>query len=257
MNPTLTPERLERERRLDPQRFAREYEAEFSEDVDTFLPAAWVEAAIARGRHELPPRDGVRYVAAVDPSGGAADAFTLAIVHPEGGNADRRIVQDVMRSWAPSRASTVDLAGVVKEIADILKRYRVSRVVGDRYAGQWVRQTFQRFGIRYDDPPFDRSAAYVEAEPLFAQGRIEILDDETLSRELRNLERRPRPGGKPLIDHPRGGHDDHANALALAAAIAPKRRDLGITFGDIPIENEAYAEWQATRSPTPWGPRED
>jgi hypothetical protein len=38
------------------------------------------------------------------------------------------------------------------------------------------------------------------------------------------LERRPRAGGKLLVDHPRGRHDDHANALALAAAMAMKDR---------------------------------
>src|SRR5207245_7993917 len=37
MNPSLRAERLERERRLDPSRFAREYEAVFIEDVTTFL----------------------------------------------------------------------------------------------------------------------------------------------------------------------------------------------------------------------------
>jgi len=46
MNPSLTPERLERERRLDPSRFAREYEAEFAEDVEAFLPGAWVDQAV-------------------------------------------------------------------------------------------------------------------------------------------------------------------------------------------------------------------
>jgi hypothetical protein len=53
-----------------------------------------------------------------------------------------------------------------------------------------------------------------------------------MARELRNLERRPRPGGKTQVDHPRGGHDDHANALALAAATIIKRRpgDVGITL---------------------------
>jgi hypothetical protein len=38
------------------------------------------------------------------------------------------------------------------------------------------------------------------------------------------------------VDHPRGQHDDHANALALAAAIASARggiRDLGITLNRV------------------------
>jgi hypothetical protein len=43
MNPSLRAARLEREHRLDPSRFAREYEAEFAEDVDAFLPVAWVD----------------------------------------------------------------------------------------------------------------------------------------------------------------------------------------------------------------------
>jgi hypothetical protein len=55
MNPSITPERLERERRLDPQRFAREYEGEFSEDLDVFLPGARVDDAVMVGVRELPP----------------------------------------------------------------------------------------------------------------------------------------------------------------------------------------------------------
>jgi hypothetical protein len=58
MNPSLRVERLERERRLDPARFTREYEAEFAEDLETFLPSAWIENASETGRHELPPQSG-------------------------------------------------------------------------------------------------------------------------------------------------------------------------------------------------------
>ncbi len=54
MNPTLKLERLERVRRLDPLRFSREYEAEFSDDLTAFLPFAWIEDAVVQGRRELP-----------------------------------------------------------------------------------------------------------------------------------------------------------------------------------------------------------
>jgi hypothetical protein len=70
----------------------------------------------------------------------------------------------------------------------------------------------------------DKSAAYAEVEALFAQGRVEILDHPQLVRELKLLERRPRIGGKAIVDHPHGGHDDHANALALAVALAAQGR---------------------------------
>jgi hypothetical protein len=74
MNPSITAERLAREQRLDPQRYAREYLAEFSEDVESFLPSAWIESAVMTGRHELPPQPGFRYLTTCDPSGGAATA---------------------------------------------------------------------------------------------------------------------------------------------------------------------------------------
>lgn len=220
MNPSLRVERLERERRLDPDRFAREYLAEFAEDLEAFLPSAWVDQAVVPGRHELPPRDGVEYVAAVDPSGGGADAFTLAVVHAEGEGAETRVIQDVMRGWGRVGHQAPDLAGVVREIAELLTRSHVSEVTGDRYAGQWVRQAFQEAGIIYREAEMDKAKAYLEVEPLFAQGRIALLDHPLLIRELKTLERRPRAGGKTLVDHPHGGHDDHANALCLAAAVA-------------------------------------
>src|SRR5262249_50379395 len=231
MNPSLRAARLHREQRLDPARFAREYEAEFAEDVDAFLAAAWVDDAVTPGRHQLPPRDGVRYVAAVDPSGGSVDAFTLAIVHAEGRGDERRVVHDVMKSWSRTRSGTVDLEGAVREIAALVKGYHLSTVVGDRYASGWVRERFRAEGLRYEEPRMrtqsdtepgylDKSRAYLEVEPLFAQGNIALLDHPQLTRELKLLERRPRAGAKCVVDHPTGGHDDHANALALAAAKA-------------------------------------
>jgi hypothetical protein len=228
MNPTtITTKRMDQERRLDPVRFAREYEAEFAEDLAAFLPSAWVEAAVVPERHELPPLEGMTYIAAVDPSGGGPDAFTLVIVHTEREGATTKVVQDVMKGWSKPRDSAANLEGAVEEIASIVKAYRLEAVVGDRYAKGWVREAFARHGVTYRDATtringesvvLDRSSAYLEVEPLFAQGHIEILDHPLLIRELRMLERRPQAGGKDRVDHPRGQHDDHANALALAAA---------------------------------------
>ena len=81
MNPSLKPARLEREQRLDPERYAREYLAEFIEDLAAFLPLAWIDAAVVQGRHEIAPAPDNLYVCAIDPSGGGQDSFTLSICH--------------------------------------------------------------------------------------------------------------------------------------------------------------------------------
>jgi len=225
-----------------------------------------VDAAIVRGRHGLPPRPGVRYEAAVDPSGGGADAFALVIAHSEDSAAGLRVVQDVMKSWGRTRQSAVDLEGVVKEIAACCRDYGCATVVGDRYGAGWIRQRFRAEGLRYVEPELkrpnepdatrylDKSLAYAEVEPLFAQERIDLLDHPQLARELKCLERRARAGGKPLIDHPTGGHDDHANALALAAVLAMRpRRRLPAGFFERPTITDRIPGESAPPLPSPSG----
>ena len=65
----------------DPQSAAAEYGAEFRGDIADFVSREVVDACTIRGRVELLPASGTRYVAFVDPSGGSADSMTLAIAH--------------------------------------------------------------------------------------------------------------------------------------------------------------------------------
>jgi len=71
----------------------------------------------------------VRYLAAVDPSNGGADAFALAIVHVEDRGAE---VHVVMRGWVRRGSEAPDLEGAVPEIAVCCRRYGRSTVIGDR-----------------------------------------------------------------------------------------------------------------------------
>jgi hypothetical protein len=217
MNPTITAARLAQQRRLDPVRFAREFEAEFADDVAAFVPRDWIDAAVRVGRFELPPNRSRRAVAAIDPSGGGLDAFTFAVVvqMPDGG-----LVQAVMKGEAWVGTLAPDLEGLVRDYMRTAKAYGCAEVISDRYAARWVRQAVERHGLRFVASEMTRSEAYLNVEPLLAQGRIELLDHPQLIRELAMLERRPQPGGKEVVEHPRGGHDDFANALALAAAHA-------------------------------------
>jgi hypothetical protein len=221
MNPAISEARLARERvGARRRKVARvEFDAEFAEDVTTFLPQELLEPAVVGGRHELAPVPGRRYVAAVDPSGGGVDAFALAIVHVEHRGARPIMVQDVMKSWRAPRGEKIDLDQVVDEIAAILARFGLYRALGDHYAGEWPKQAFRKRSVLYERSELDKSAAYIETEPWVTTGSIELLDHPELLHELGLLEKRLKPGGKkPTIDHPKGGHDDHANALALAVA---------------------------------------
>ena len=154
------------------------------------------------------------YAAGIDPSGGGKDTFAVSVLHNEG---PTKIVHDFQKGWAPSRSHGVNLAGICEEIAAILRAYGLYRAHGDKYGGRWVAQEFQKVGVYYEPAEVDTSRAFAALEPWLAQGRLELLDHPELLRELRLLEKRARVGNKPpLIAAPRGGHDDHAAALAHA-----------------------------------------
>lgn len=211
MNPTLPPQVVAEARAEDPIAAAAEYDAQFRTDVEGYVTLEAVEACTRPGPLEVPPADGIRYSAFVDPSGGVADSFTLAIAHHEKQNAVIDCVRAVKPPFSPE--------AVVDEFATLLKAYRINQVTGDAYGGEWPREQFQKRGITYRKSERNRSELYRDLLPLLNSERVELPPLARLSTELVNLERRTSRGGRDSIDHPPGGHDDIANAAAGAAVL--------------------------------------
>jgi hypothetical protein len=209
MNPTLSADYLERMRESDPEAYASEVEGEFRAGLSTLLDPETLESCVASDRLELPPVPGVEYRCFVDPSGGRKDAFTAAIGHRD---SDRCVI-DVLRAWRPPFSP----AGVVEEIAELLRQYQVYRCTGDRYAGEWPREAFRTHGVLYQTAEAVKSDLYLAFLSYVNSSRVELPDDRELLRELRGLERRRGTGGKDRVDHTPGAHDDRANAVAGAA----------------------------------------
>jgi hypothetical protein len=213
LNPTLDAAAIAREFTDDPARAASEYGADglvaFRSDVQGFVTAEAVAGVVVPGRLELPPVTDGRYVAFTDPAGGSGgDSFTVALAHREG----ERAVMDCVRERRPPFSP----AQVVAEYAELLKSYRVTEVVGDRYAGDWPREQFRAHGIEYVSSERTKTDIYREVLPVLNAGRCELLDLPRLRAQLLALERRVARGGRDSIDHPPGGHDDVANAAAGA-----------------------------------------
>ena len=214
MNPLLPQHVVDDAMRDDPEAARAEYGAEFRSDVASFVDADLITDCIRPKPLELPPAKGLRYSAFVDPAGGGQDEFTLAIGHKEGD----AVVLDLVRGLRGSPAQ------IVQEYAAILRKYRIGTVHGDRYAGRWPRDEFEKSEIRYDVSEMDRSALYLELLAALNSGRVELPPDERLQRQLIGLERRTSRSGKDTIDHAPGSHDDRANAVAGLVAHVSRRR---------------------------------
>lgn len=206
-NQTLEPNDIAAQRAADPSAATSEWDGGFRDDIASFLDDELIDGAVEHSRPlELPPQRGTFYRAFVDASGGVgADAYTLAIGHKTG----QHFIVDLVRGTS----GRFDPQEVTKQYAAVLKEYRLRSVTGDHYAAEWVAGAWRGCNVSYMRSQLPKSAIYLETIPLFARGLIQLPDHPRLLRELRLLERRTHRSGRDAVDHPRGGHDDHANAV--------------------------------------------
>jgi hypothetical protein len=207
-NPTLPQRVVDRALERDRAAASAEFLGNFRDDIATFVSYEIVAACV--GDHvEMAPLSETKYHGFGDPSGGSADSFTLAISHKDG----ERIVIDAIREVRPPFSPD----GVIDEFASLLKTYRIGRVVGDRYGGEFPRELFRKFGIEYRTAEKPKSDLYRDLLPLLNAGRIVLPKSDRLVNQICGLERRTARSGRDSIDHGPGSHDDLANCVAGAA----------------------------------------
>jgi hypothetical protein len=165
-----------------------------------------VAKLVAHGRHELPPMPRTVYTAFCDPSGGSADSFTLSICHREKDVAVVDLIREIRPPFSPENT--------VEELSKVLKQYRCASVCGDKYAGLWPAEQFQKRGIRYEASERTASEIYLEMLSIINSGRVELLDNRRCIAQLIGLERRTTRLGKDTVSHGPGGHDDVINSVA-------------------------------------------
>jgi hypothetical protein len=207
-NETLSEAFVQRALSRDPAAASAEYLAIFRSDLESFVAREAVEACVTLGVRERAAMTSVPYSAFIDPAGGSGgDSMTMAIAHRE---KDGRGVLDVIREVKPPFSPQA----VVDEFAATLKQYRVRRVRGDHWGGEFVKQPFRLRGINYEVADRPKSDIYRDGLPLINSGRIDLLDSPRLISQLCALERRVSRSGRDSIDHPPGSfHDDVANAV--------------------------------------------
>jgi hypothetical protein len=199
-----------------------------------FLDQGAVLAAIVEGRRALPPESGLSYAGFVDMSGGSADDAVISVAH----KVEKRIVVDLVEKQAGN--CPFDPRAAVAKFCDILKRYRVTRVTGDRYAGETFQLDFQRLGVVYQPSELTTSELYEQLEPRLNAGEVELPDLPVLTEQLLTLVQK---GAR--VTHESGAHDDWANAVAGAVQAAAKPAYelpgfFGITASGMAITSPGY-----------------
>ena len=235
LNPSLPQRVVDRALEKDRARATAEYLAQFRTDIEGFIALEIVEGCVGDYREQLPAR-GTRYCAFVDPAGGSGpDAMTLAIAHKT--RPDNRIIIDAVREMRPPFSPTV----IVDEFAQLLDAYDVTKVVGDHYGGEFVKEPFRKHGISYDLCKQPKSDLYRDLLPGLNSGQIVLPRHDRLVAQICGLERRTGRSGRDSIDHAPNGHDDIANAVAGAAAATRSKYtyDISLDWVDGPDTDAA------------------
>lgn len=209
---------IRREYLKDPENARAVYGAFFRTDLETIITRNALDAVVVPSRILLQPQtDKFLYRAFVDPSGGSADSYTMAIAHTEvrDVNGEARevevvdLVAEVRPPFNPEEVTT-------KELVPILRTYGIALVTGDAYAGEWPREAFRKNGVDYEVSERPKAKLYLETVAKINSRACELPENERMISQLTNLERRVGRTGRDTIDHPAGSHDDVANAVAGA-----------------------------------------
>jgi hypothetical protein len=222
------PHAIERAFRLDPASALAEYGGvdgfvQFRQHQQALFDLEPVNAAIVKGRAELLPQAGTRYIGFLDAAEGSrnGDSMALGIAHAEGAHG----VLDVLRvSDPPFQPADV----ITNTFAPLLHAYGITKVSGDRHAIGFVSEALRACGITFEPTTLSKSDIYIELLSLLNSGGAQLLDNSTLRTQLLALQRRSVRGGRDSVDHPAGGHDDGSNAasgaVVLASGVGVKRK---------------------------------
>src|SRR6516164_8884176 len=154
INPSLPEIEIAIELERDPVRNRAEYLSEWRDDTEGFIGRDVVEACVGDFR-ELAPRPGIIYFCFVDAASGSegGDSYCVAIGHKDGDQIIIDCVREVIPPFSPSN--------LVSNVAvPLCKAYRVTKVWGDNYAGEYAKEPFRKAGIFYDLWPQHKSELY-------------------------------------------------------------------------------------------------
>ena len=227
-NPSLSQRVIDRAYERDPVAAAAEYGGLWRSDISAFISREALMACVDHGVIERPYRAGIKYYAHCDPSGGSNDSMTMTISHAEDGRAMVDLIREVRAPFSPE--------SVVAEFCATLANYKVKRVSGDKYGGEWPAEQFKKFGVVYEPAERTASQQFLELLPLISAKRVGLLDHKRALDQLLGLERRTGFGtGRDAIGHPPNCHDDIAVAVAgavLATLASPTRTEMSVGCQD-------------------------
>lgn len=248
MNPSgVSSAFLERERQRNEEKYLREYEVIFTDQIATFIGSNTLDDCIQKGCTELPPHNDATYLAAIDPAF-KRDDFALVIAERM---RDGTITIVCAKTWTGTPNEPLPFQSVCREIARILKMYGINSLFGDQHCAVAIAQEFLKLGITYREfniSPSPKMDIFTNLKHLLIGRKIHLLDDPNLLKQFRSLREHKAKNGRIEIRSGHGAKDDLVFATALAAYHLSKD-DLNPQWLDIYGPSPGITERMPSRDP--------
>lgn len=208
VNPVIPQAFLAKEKIRDINNFEREFEAIFSEKLESFFTFEMVERPFVLAG-DLAYEAKNSYYLAFDQSGlSGKDRFACAITHTE----EDIAITDCVRSWA-----TKDLDEILSEVKKLAGEYHLNKCLVDRFAVGYVRNALNSIDIEIELRP-SLAEVFVNLKSLILQDRLSLPDRPDLRGGMRNTIAVYNKSNQLSILHERGpeGHADELDAVASA-----------------------------------------
>jgi len=237
-NPSLPQSAVDRAMERDATSARAEYLAIWRDDLSSYVDRAAVEACVDDYIERIPTGG---HVAFLDAAGGSGkDAVALGLAHREGDVA----VLDALR-WRDPPFSPKD---VVAEFAALMRRFGVLQATCDGWGSGWVAEAFREEGVRLEQRAAPKAQIYLEMLSAINSTAIRLPNIPRLIDQICALERRPRAGGRDVIDAPRGA----PLAAKMAARFGFHVPALGPSLNDIRGGRTDYMSPSASAPPGGW-----
>lgn len=216
MNPVWwTAERCAELKKRNPDAYHTDVEAEFHSPEESLFPLAVLDA-ITRQQTHIAPEMGYDYRAAMDP-GTRGNAWTLVVTTLRGG----KKCLAYHRQWIGSKVAPLSPKEVLAEVAEDLKRYGITLVETDQYAGDALRDIAADAGLYLvvtDWTATKKVEVFTRLKTEAEAGLLELSPDPQIRADLIGTKRKITQNGVTITftKTADGRHCDYAPAVALA-----------------------------------------
>lgn len=242
MNPTLSQEFLEQEKARDPELFAIEYGANFSQSLSSFISSDLVESAINHDRGILPPipKFKGRYFLALDPAKGNRDKYTACIAHYDNDVLIVDLWHEFQPTWSDGSKKQVNIAEVEDWILMQHQSYRFAQVVLDQYnSASTIQRLSSKLKIKeltWTNP--SKTEAFSKLRELFNSGKIELYPHAKANQQIKNLTISYRSSGLWSVSGGTGAAvDDYSLVLGAVTLIASSKSAPIARVPPVPCQN--------------------